>query len=141
MNGFGFMESKTDGSAIHNILTSYARLVTSQARTPPWRAQSVQLEEGPRRASAQACSDPGGYRPEKERHQQAWFVVAFLDKKRTTSRGASHQLIANEVVECDESLPEREGYSSSTPIHPSPYNKMCASSLRCFRIMTGSPST
>ena len=89
----------------------------------------------------QACLEPDEYRLEKEKHLRAWSVVVFLGGKRTTSRGASHQPIANRVAKGNKSLPEQEGYSSSTPVHPSPYNKTCANSLRCFRITTGSLST
>ena len=59
-------------------------------------------------------SDPDGYRPETEKRQRAWIVIASLGGKRTTSRDGVYQSIASKVTESNESLPEKEGYSSST---------------------------
>ena len=135
---FGVAETTHD---TFNTLIPSVQPVMSQARTPLWGAQPVRLEEGPRQESVRACQDPDGCWPETEVRRWVWVVLAFLDMKPMTSRGASYHPVANNITECDEGLPEPEGCSSSTPVHPSPCNRTCADSLRCFRKATGSPST
>jgi len=139
-----FGDSRNQKPTTHNTsntLTPSVRPVMSQVQTPLWWAQPVRLEVGSRQESVRACQDPDGCWPETEVRRRVWVVVAFLDMKPKTSRGASYHPVANKITECDEGLPEPEGYSSSTPVRPSPCNRTCVNSLRCFRKATGSPLT